>query len=69
MVLDDDAGIEAYEHYIEEAAADKPGIQTIFNCWKLAKEYKDAHEYEDDGGDAYLDENNDLSDEMDDGLY
>jgi len=49
MVLDDDAGIEAYEHYIEEAAADKPGIQTIFNCWKLAKEYKDAHEYEDDG--------------------
>ena len=30
---------------------------------------EDEHEYEDDGGDAYLDENNDLSDEMDDGLY
>lgn len=49
MVLDDDAGIEAYEHWVEESTADQPGIQTIFACWKLAKEYKDAHEYEDDG--------------------
>ena len=30
---------------------------------------EDEHEYEDDDKDAYLDENNDLSDEMDDGLY
>lgn len=49
MVLDDDSGIEAYEHWVETSTKERPGIQTIFACWKLAKEYKDAHEYEDDG--------------------
>ena len=46
VVLDDDAGVEAYEHYIAASCGDQPAVQAIFTCWGLCKEYKDANEFE-----------------------
>ncbi|KAJ8601544.1 hypothetical protein CTAYLR_005217 [Chrysophaeum taylorii] len=46
-ILDTDSGVDAYAHFVARLQG-KPRVTNVFACWKLAKEFKDINEFEDD---------------------